>query len=57
MKEKLMKLIQECEEIKSSWNGDESGYAEDQRTISEEIIEKSKELIVLIDELNGVKNY
>ena len=56
MKEKLRELIKECEGIKSSWNGDNSGYAEDQTCISEEIIEKSKELIVLIDELNGT-NY
>jgi hypothetical protein len=55
MKEKLRELIKECEGIKSSWNGDNSGYAEDQTCISEEIIEKSKELIVLIDELNGTK--
>ncbi len=42
MKDKLKELIKECEGIQSSWNGDDSGYAEDQTRISEEIIEKSK---------------
>jgi len=55
MKDKLKELIKECKGIKSSWNGDESGYAEDQTHIAEEIIGTSKELIVLIDELNGIK--
>jgi len=53
MKEELKKLIKECEEIAGRWNGDEPGYAEDQAHISEEIIEKSRELIELINELNG----
>ena len=53
MKEELKKLIKECEEIAGRWNGDEPGYAEDQAHISEEIIEKSREIIELINELNG----
>ena len=53
MKEELRKLIKECEEISGRWNGDNPGYAEEQAHISNDIIEKSKELIDLINELNG----
>jgi uncharacterized protein YukE len=53
IKEQLQKLIEECEEIASRWNGDESGYQEDQANIANEIIEKAKELIALLHELNG----
>lgn len=56
MKEYLKKLIKECEEIQGRWNGDESGYAEDQASIATDIIEKSKELIGLINELNGTED-
>lgn len=53
MKEKLQELIQECEEIQGRWNGDEPGYMEEQASTAGDIIEKSKELINLINELNG----
>ena len=53
MKEELKKLIKECEEIAGRWNGDEPGYNEDQAHIANEIIEKSNEIIDLINELNG----
>jgi hypothetical protein len=56
MKENLRKLIKECEDIQGRWDGDESGYAEDQASIATEIIEKSKELIDLINELNGTED-
>jgi len=56
MKEELRKLIKECEEISSRWNGDESGYKEEQSSIANDIIEKAKELIDLINELNGTKD-
>lgn len=56
MKNELTKLIKECEEIAGRWNGDDSGYAEDQANIANDIIEKSKELIGLINELNGTDN-
>lgn len=49
----LQKLIEEMEDVMSKWNGDESGYAETRTTIANDIIEKSKELIALINELNG----
>ena len=55
MKEELAKLIKECEEIAGNWNGDEPGYAEEQAGIANEIIEKSNELIALINELNGTE--
>ena len=53
MKEELFELIKECEEIRGRWNGDESGYREEQASIATDIIEKSRELIDLINELNG----
>lgn len=56
MKEELKKCIKECEEIAGRWNGDESGYQEEQATIANDIIEKSNELIALINELNGTDN-
>ena len=56
MKAELKKLIKECEEISGRWDGDNPGYAEDQAHIAEEIIEKSRELIELINELNGTKD-
>lgn len=55
MKEELLKCIKECEEISGRWNGKTSGYREEQANIADEIIEKSKELIVLINELNGTE--
>ena len=55
MKEQLRELIKECEETRGHWNGDESGYEEDQANIASDIIEKSNELIVLINESNGTK--
>ena len=56
MNEELKKLIKECEEISGRWNGDDSGYKEEQAHIANDIIEKSKELIDLINELNGTNN-
>jgi uncharacterized protein YukE len=56
IKEQLEKLIEECKEIAGRWNGDTAGYQEDQAHIAEEIIEKSQELIDLINELNGTSN-
>ena len=53
MKEELNNLIKECEETRGRWNGKDSGYAEDQAMIAEEIIDKAKELIDLINESNG----
>lgn len=53
MKEELVKLIKECKDISGNWNGDESGYQEDQTRIAEDIIEKANELIDLINELIG----
>lgn len=55
IKEELEKLIQECKEIAGNWNGDNPGYEEDQAHIAEEIIEKSQELLQLINELNGTE--
>lgn len=53
MKEQLQELIKEMEGIRGQWNGDKSGYQEEQADIATDIIEKSKELIDLINELNG----
>lgn len=53
IKDELKKLIKECEEIAGNWNGDEPGYAEEQAGIANDIIEKSNELLELINELNG----
>jgi uncharacterized protein YukE len=56
MKEQLKKLIEEMEEVRGRWNGDESGYLEEQSDIASDIIEKSEELINLINELNGTED-
>jgi len=56
MKDQLNNLIKECETISGNWNGKEPGYAEEQAMIANDIIEKSKELIELINELNGTNN-
>lgn len=53
MKEHLQALIEEMEVIRGNWNGDESGYMEEQASIATDIIEKAKELEDLINELNG----
>ena len=53
MKDELQKLIEEMVIIRGQWNGDEGGYAEEQADIAGDIIEKSNELIDLINELNG----
>lgn len=55
MKEELQKLIEEMETIRAQWSGHESGYYEDQANVAEDIQEKAKELIELINELNGTK--
>ena len=41
------------EGIRGQWDGDMPGYREEQANIATDIIEKSKELIDLINELNG----
>ena len=56
IREHLAKLRIECEEISGNWNGDDSGYLEDQATIANDMIEKIDELVALINELNGT-NY
>ena len=53
MKKHLQELIEEMKVIQGNWNGDESGYMEDQAGIASDIIDKSRELIDLINELNG----
>ncbi len=53
MKEHLQELIEEMAVIRGNWNGDESGYREEQADIAGDIIDKSMELIDLINELNG----
>ena len=57
MKEHLQELIKEMEVIQGNWNGDESGYQEEQAGIATDIIEKAKELENLINELNGTNQY
>ena len=56
MIEALQKLIKECEAEAGRWNGDEPGRLEDEAHIANEIIEKAKELIALINESNGTNN-
>jgi uncharacterized protein YukE len=53
IKEHLLKLKKEMEEVSGNWNGDSPGYLEDQATIANDIIEKVDELMELINELNG----
>ena len=53
IKEHLLKLKEEMEEEAGKWNGDESGYQEEQSTIALEIIKKAEELLELINEFNG----
>ena len=53
MKEHLNELIKEMIVIRGTWDGKESGYAEEQADIASDIIDKSRELIDLINELNG----
>lgn len=53
MKEHLQELIDEMVVVQGNWNGDEGGYREEQANIASDIIEKSRELIDLINELNG----
>jgi hypothetical protein len=53
MKDRLNELIKEMMYVQGRWNGDEGGYAEEQASIATDIIEKSKELIDLINEFNG----
>lgn len=49
----IEELEKEMQEIAARWNGDESGYMEEQATIAIEIIEKIHEIQELIKELNG----
>lgn len=53
MKDSLKLLIEEMEKEMGKWDGNEPGYREDQANIARDIIEKSNELIELINELNG----
>jgi len=53
MKDHLEELMTEMGVIMGNWNGNEGGYREEQANIASEIIEKSRELIDLINELNG----
>ena len=53
MKDHLRELILEMRATQAAWNGDKSGYQEDQANIATEIIEKANELIDLINEMNG----
>lgn len=48
----LRHLMKEMEEIKSEWDGNDSGILEDRANIAKEIEEKSKELISLMAELD-----
>jgi hypothetical protein len=52
MKEQLLKCKKELEEIAGSWNGDESGSAEDMAHASIELIEQIEKLIGILEELN-----
>ncbi len=53
MKEHLNELMTEMAVIIGNWNGDEGGYREEQANIASDIMEKSREIIDLINELNG----
>lgn len=52
-KDYLEELIEEMEKIQGNWNGDKSGYQEDQANIAKEIQEKAREIQELIKALNG----
>lgn len=52
MKTELQTLITQMEEIAGEWNGDEAGRQEERAHIAEDIIEKAKELIDLLEELD-----
>jgi hypothetical protein len=41
--------------VAGNWNGEDSGYQEEQASIASEIVEKANELIDLINELNGTE--
>lgn len=49
----MEELKKEMEEIAGRWNGDESGWLEDQATIAIEILENIRQIEELIKELNG----
>lgn len=49
--EYLLKLKTKMEEISGTWNGDESGLAEDRAHIADDISKKIDELIELLKEL------
>lgn len=48
---KLTKLRDELSEITGEWNGEDSGYKEDNAHIAEDSIEKVDELLEFIKEL------
>jgi hypothetical protein len=52
----MEELKKECETIAGSWNGKDSGYAEDQAMIANEILEKIGEIENLIKELKETNN-
>lgn len=49
----LQKFKEEVEDIAGQWNGDNSGRLEDQAHICLEILDKVKEIEVLIEELEA----
>lgn len=50
----LQFLVKEMDEIAGRWNGDESGFQEDQSTLAKDISEKAAELRALLDDFNDL---
>lgn len=50
----LQFLVKEFHEVAGSWNGDESGIAEDRASVANDIIEKAKELQNLLEEFENI---
>lgn len=50
----LEDMEEECEEIKSSWNGEDANRLEDKAHIAGEMSERIKELLTLAEELENV---
>jgi hypothetical protein len=53
MKEQLQELIKEMEEVRGRWDGKTGGYMEEQADTASDIIDNARELIDLINKLNG----
>lgn len=49
---KIEELKKEMEEISGRWNGEDSGWKEEQAGIANDILEKIKEIEELIEALN-----